>query len=265
MPIRLGREIVASDEAGSPQVCVINEAFAKLFFAGRNPLGMRITTVYGDRRLTHQVVGVAADARTHRLRGEVSRRYFVPVTQPLGEFDSVVFEIRTAGDPGAAIAVVRKTILARDASLGIVDAGTIDERLASRTAQDRLMARLSLAFGLVALALAAIGLYGVLSYGVARRQGEIGIRIALGAPPARVVRMILRETGLLLGVGLTLGVCLALAAARLIASQLYGLAPSDPATLAAAVALLAGVALAAAYLPANRASRVDPLTTLRQE
>jgi predicted lysophospholipase L1 biosynthesis ABC-type transport system permease subunit len=246
-------------------VTVINEAFAKRFFAGRNPLGMRITTVYGDRRRTHHVVGVSADARTHRLRGEVPPRYFVPVTQPLGDFDSVVFEIRTAGEPGAALAAVRKTILARDANLAIVDAGTVDARLESATAQDRLMARLSMAFGLVALTLAAIGLYGVLSYGVSRRQGEIGIRITLGAQPARVVRMILGETALLLGAGLAAGVCLALAAARLIASQLFGLAPSDPATLAAAVALLAAVALAAAYLPAHRASRVDPLMTLRQE
>jgi ABC-type antimicrobial peptide transport system permease subunit len=131
--------------------------------------------------------------------------------------------------------------------------------------QDRLLARLSMAFGIVALLLAAIGLHGVLSYGVARRTNEIGIRKALGAQHGAVMVMILRETGLLLLVGLMAGTFLSAAGAQLIASRLYGLAPTDPVAIGVAVAMLAGVALLAAWLPAHRASRVDPLVALRYE
>jgi predicted permease len=265
VPILHGREIVESDSAGAPYVCVINEAFAKRFFAGRNPIGKRITTVYGDKRTTHYVAGVAANARTHQLRGEVPPRYFVPLTQPLAEFDGVVFSIRAAGDVAPVLSAVQKAVRLQDAALPVLSAQLLEERLATRMAQDRIMATLALAFGIVALVLVAIGLYGVLAYSIARRQSEIGIRIALGAYPGRVVRMILAETSTLILGGLMIGGFLAIAASRLITSQLYGLAPHDPLSLSAALAIVVTVAVAASYLPARRASRLDPMSALRQD
>ena len=160
---------------------------------------------------------------------------------------------------------VRKAIERVDAALPIVSAGTIEEQIAPLVAQDRTMARLAMAFACGALTLAAIGLYGVLSYGIARRTGEIALRMALGARPGRVIAMILGETAGLVIAGLLLGGALAYAASRLIDSRLYGVAPQDPVTLGLAAGLLVLVALSAAYLPARRASRLDPTAALRQE
>jgi predicted permease len=265
LPIRLGRAIDETDLAGSPRVCVINESFARRFFAGRNPLGMHITTVYGDTRETCQIAGVAKDARTQSLRREIGPLFYVPVTQPRGEMDGAVFILRTAGQPEAVLGGVRQAIRRIDPTLPVVDARTVEQSIGEATTQDRITANLAAVFGLVALALAAIGLFGVLSYGVARRQTEIGVRIALGALPRQVVGMILRETSVLILAGFALGAALAFAAARLIASQLYGVAPTDPLALSLAAALLVSVALAAAWLPARRAARLDPIAALRRE
>ncbi len=163
------------------------------------------------------------------------------------------------------MAAVRKSIQRVDAALPILAARTLEERMAPLTAQDRTTAQLAVVFGCVALTLAAIGLYGVLSYGIARRRGEIAVRIALGAEPGRVVAMILGETSALVFAGLAIGAGLSYAASRLIESRLYGVAPQDPLTLALAAGLLVLVALSAAYLPAHRASRLDPMVALRQE
>ncbi len=263
VPMRLGREIVENDGDDAARVCVINEAFAKRFFDRRNPLGMRITLVNDDNRTSYLVVGVAGNARTQSLRGDVEPRYFVTARHPSSSANSPTLLIRTASETGPVIAAVRKTIERVDARLPIMSASSIEQEMVPLTAQDRTTAQLAVVFGCVALTLAAIGLYGVLSYGVARRTGEIAIRIALGAQAGRVIAMILGETIGLVGVGLTLGGGLAYAASRLIDSRLYGVAPQDPLTLASATALLLLVAAGAAYLPAVRASRVEPMTALR--
>ena len=266
VPIVLGREILESDQAGGPRVCVINEAFARRFFDGRNPIGMHITSIDGDARTTHQVVGVARNSRTQNLRGEVGPRYYMPITQPSGDnVKRASFLIRTATETAPVLGAVRKAFQSVDPTLPILSARTLEEQMAPYTAQDRSIAQLAVVFGSVALMLAAIGLYGVLSYGIARRKSEIAVRIALGAQPGSVVAMILRETTGLVITGLALGGGLAYAAARLIKSQLYGVAPQDPLTLVLAAGLLVLVALSAAYLPAQRASRLDPMTALRQE
>jgi ABC-type antimicrobial peptide transport system permease subunit len=176
---------------------------------------------------------------------------------------SPTFLIRTAADPSAMAATVRKTIEREDAVLPIVSLSSVEEEMIPLTAQDNTTARLAIVFGIVALTLAAIGLYGVLSYGIARRTSEIAVRIALGAQRGRVVSMILGETSLLVGAGLLAGGGLAYAATQLIGSRLYGVAPQDPLTLAAAIAALVLVALGATYLPARRASRLDPVVALR--
>jgi len=267
VPMRLGREILESDRGDARQVCVINEAFAKRFFDQRNPIGMRITKVdeNPNDRKTYHVVGVAKDAHNQNLRGDVAPRYFVAAKQDLAAMKSPIFLIRTATESASVIAAVRKTIERVDGGLPILSASSIEEEMAPLTAQDRTTAQLAVVFGSVALMLAAIGLYGVLSYGVARRTGEIAIRIALGAQSGRVMSMILRETIGVVSVGLALGGGLAYAASRLIGSRLYGVAPQDPLTLALATGLLVVVALGAAYLPAQRAARLDPIAALRQQ
>lgn len=265
IPLQLGREITERDQASSPKVCVVNEAFAKKFFAGRHPIGLHVTQLYGPQRNTFEVVGVVPNFRKLGLRGEVEHRYFVPVAQPIDVPRAITFAVRTAGDPAAAGTALRRAILAEDPNLPITSLRPLTELVEGRLAQERLLARISMGFSVVALLLSAIGLYGVLSYGVTRRTNEIGIRKALGAGEGRVVSMILRESWVLLAGGLAAGAALSVATLRLIESRLFGLSPNDPAAFAAAIVLLAIVATAAAWLPARRASRVDPLVAIRYE
>jgi predicted permease len=258
IPLLLGREITEGDQSSQNWVCVINEVFARRFFAGRNPLGMHV-----DK---YAIVGVVRNSRNRNLRDSIEPKFYVPAAQPAdGPPRFITFAVRTAATPAVVLAGVRRAILSEDPNLPITAASTLTELVDNQMAQDRLLARLSTAFGIVALLLAAIGLHGVLSYAVARRTNEIGIRKALGAQHSAVMVMILRETGILLIAGLAAGLLLAVAGTRLIATRLYGLAPNDPVAIGVAVAILTGVALLAAWVPAHRASRVDPLVALRHE
>ncbi len=266
IPITLGREIGPEDNETAAPVCVINEAMARFYFAGLNPIGMHITDEFPDTRKTFRIVGVARDARDHRLRGDIPRRFYIPLFNPLGDYPpSVYFELRTFADPAAVMNAVRREIQAVDRALPIVSMRTLDELLDRTTQQERLIAQLSTFFGALALVLASIGLYGVLSYAVGRRTNEIGIRMALGARPGAVIWLFLRESLVLIALGCAVGLGAALAATRLVASSLFGVKPEDPATLAAATALIAAIALLAGYLPARRAASVDPVTSLRCE
>jgi predicted permease len=258
IPLLSGREITEQDQPSSRRVCVINQTFARRFFAGRNPLGMHVDQ--------YEIVGVARNSRNRSLRDEIEPRFYVPAGQPTDVPPRfITFTVRTIAEPASVLAGVRRAILSEDPNLPITAASTVTELVNQQMAQDRLLARLSMAFGIVALLLAAIGLYGVLSYGVARRTNEIGIRKALGAQHSAVMVMILRETGLLLIAGFVAGTLVSAAGIRLIATRLYGLAPTDPVVIGVAVAMLAGVALLAAWVPAQRASRVDTLIALRHE
>jgi predicted permease len=264
VPIVLGRDIRESDRAGTPKVCVVNDAFAKRFFQHRNPIGMHVTPIEEGADVSPcQVVGVAGNARTQDLRGDVEPRFYVAAAQQPLPLASPIFLVRTSADAARVLAAVRQTIQRFDASLPIMSAAPFEEQMAPLLAQDRTTAQLAVVFGSVALALASIGLYGVLSFGMARRTSEIAIRIALGAQAGRVIAMILRETAALVGVGLALGGALAYVAARAIGSRLYGIAPEDPFILVSSAALLVAVAFTAAYLPARRASRLDPMRVLR--
>jgi predicted lysophospholipase L1 biosynthesis ABC-type transport system permease subunit len=210
-------------------------------------------------------VGVVGDVRTQDLRDAIEPRYFVPGMQVLPRVKSPTFLIRTSERAPSVMAAVRRSIERADARLPIPSATTLDERMAPHTAQDRTTAQLAAAFACVALALATIGLYGVLSYGIVRRTREIAVRIALGARPGTVVRMILRETAGVVAAGLAAGLMVSLAGSSVVHGRLYGVAPRDPLTLIAAAGLLLLAALGAAYGPAQRASRLDPMAALRQE
>jgi putative ABC transport system permease protein len=266
IPLLLGREFGIQDTPTSPKVCVINETFAKKFFAGRSPIGRHVTEKFGDLKTTYEVIGVSKDARDHRLRGDIPHRFYIPAGQFMsGPPEWATFEIRTAGDPEQILGAVRKTILSVNGDLPIDNARPLADNIDRANDQPRMIARLCTIFGLIALLLAATGLYGVLSYGVARRTNEIGIRMALGAGRSNVIGMILRETGIMIVIGVVAGVAFAALAARLVASRLYGLGAMDPITLAAATVILSLVALVAGYIPAARAARVNPTTALRHE
>ena len=203
------------DRTSGNKVCVINEAFAKTFFAGRSPLGLHVTQKFANDRNTFEIVGVAQDSRQNDLRGEIKPRFYVPAAQPIFPLDSVAFEVRTTGDPIRLTAAVRKSILSVNPNLTITDVTRLTAIIDQRITQDRILGRLSTVFGIVALLLAAIGLYGVLSYSVGRRTSEIGIRKALGAPEQKVILMIMRETGWLLAIGFGGGLALTVVAIRL--------------------------------------------------
>jgi predicted permease len=265
IPIILGRETGVQDTPTSPRVCVINEAFVKRFFEGRNPIGRHITQIFGDQRSTVEVVGVARDARDHRLRNDVPPRFYLPAGQTMyGPPEQATYEVRTVGDPQKMLEVVRKAVLEVNADVPVT-ARILTDNLEAINWQPRMIARMCTIFGTIALLLAAIGLYGVLSYGVARRTNEIGIRMALGAGRARVVGMILKETSWMIIVGLVAGITAAVATTRLIAARLYGLSALDPLTITAAACILAAVALVAGYIPSARAARVNPVKALRHE
>jgi predicted permease len=266
IPVLIGREITEQDHAGRRMVCVVNETFARRFFDGRNPIGLHITQHYGESTRTYEVVGVVRDSRQSSLRDEIETRFYTPISRSAARADGgvtgVTFLIRQRRN-SAVLPDVRQEFRRTEPHMPIARASTLVEAVDRRTVQDRMLAQLSIAFGVVAAVLAALGLYGVLSYGIARRTNEIGIRKALGAPQATLIAMIARETGWLVFSGLVVGGALSVAAVRLISSRLYGLSPSDPVTFATVVATLALVAAIATWLPARRMTRVDALLALR--
>ena len=264
VPLRLGRDITDADRADSRLVCVINEAFARKYFEGRHPIGLHVTTVEGDQRRAYEVVGVAGDARTRSPRDEAEPRFFVPAEQRPSSGTNRTFVIRASSASPTVAASVREAASEVDAALSVSEIASIEQQMAPLTAEERGIARLAMVFGITALALAAFGLYGVLSYGVSRRSDEIAIRLALGAKVGGVVWMILRESLWLVLGGIAVGGVLAFYAPRIIASRLYGIAPEDPLTLVLATLALLLVALGSAYWPARRASRVDPMVALHQ-
>ncbi|MGH9663867.1 MAG: ABC transporter permease [Bryobacteraceae bacterium] len=266
IPLLRGREIGRQDTAASTSVCVINQAMAHDFFAKRDPLGKHIKDLFPGSTAEYEIVGVAQDVRDHNLRGKIPRRFYVPVTHPLPVTPPFVnYEIRTVADPAGIIAAVRKKVHDVDHALPAVNFSSLNELVDRRVVQERIIAQLSAFFGALALLLASIGLYGVLSYSVARRTNEIGIRMAVGAEQRTVMWMILRETLVLVAVGGVVGIGASMALARLVASRMFGVGASDPVTMIAAAAVLTAVAMLAACLPAIRAARVDPMTALRVE
>ena len=275
VPIVLGRDFNANDNREvkngpqavdwTPTAVMINEKFARRYFAGRNPIGRHLG--FGTDPGTHtdmEIIGVVKDIKYDSLRNEIPEQAFVPY---LGSHfvGSMTVYLRTAYDPNQLMPLVRAKVRDLDPNLPIYELRTTEVQIANSLITERMIASLSTVFGSLATVLAIIGLYGVMAYAVAQRRREIGIRMALGADGSKVIWMVMRDVLMLIAVGVGVGVPASLALMRAVQSQLYGLTAHDPSTLVLAAAGLALVACAAGYLPALRASRLDPMVALRYE
>jgi predicted permease len=260
IPLIAGREFREGDNAAAPRVTIVNQQFVKRFLEGRNPIGIHITA---DKN-TMEIVGVVRDSHYSGVKQEPPPVYYAPWRQN-DTLNDLCFYVRSAVAPGGTIAQIRRVMHGLDPDLPLEDLRTLDDQIRINIQSDRIVLQLAAAFAILATLLAMLGLYGVMAHSVARRTREIGIRIALGAKPQSIRAMVLREMLWILGIGLATGIPAALAVSRLTESQLYGVKSFDALVLAAAASALAITAAAAAYLPARRASRVDPLRALRYE
>ena len=265
IPILLGREIGAQDRAAGLRPAVVNETFAHRFFPNANPIGKHIRDTYPGNPADAIVVGVAADAKYNSLREKTPPRFYVPLFNPMWEQGSAVYEVRTFADTRSVGAALRSAVGQVGPSLPPISIRTMSGLVSDTLETDRFIEQLSGTFGLLAILLASVGLYGVMAYIVARRTRDIGIRMALGARPADVLWQVLRESLVLVWIGIAIGVPAALAGTRLVRSMIFGLGFADPAVIAAAVVLFAVIAALASFLPAYRASQVDPMVALRYE
>ncbi len=260
-----GRNFTPQDTAAAPHVAIVNEALAKKYFPAGNAIGSSFLGDADELDTPVQIIGIIPDTRYVDLRSDTPPTFYLDYQQYTGDAGRMVIELHTASDPAAILPQVRSVIASIDRDLPLTDVRTMDQQVASTLANERIFAQLTGAFGIIALILAAIGVYGIMAYNVARRTGEIAIRMALGAQRTQVLTMVLRESITLALTGIVLGIAGALALARLIQSMLYGIAPSDPITLAASAILLLVIALAAALGPARRAAKVDPMQALRHD
>jgi predicted permease len=263
IPVLSGREFTEQDSATSPAVAMVNEKYAQRHFPNQNPVGQHLSAKVSGTWRDVEIVGVVKNTNTGSLRAAPPATVYVPYFQQ-SNHSSVSLEIRTAGTIGDVAQQIRRTLESRFPD-GALEVRPLSAQVDATIVQERLMAALASGFGLLALALAAVGVYGLLAYGVARRTKDIGIHMALGAQRRRVIALVLRGAWKSLLIGLAIGLPAAVAASRWVESMLFGLKATDPIAMAAAVLLLAAVAHIAAYLPAQKASRVDPLVALKYE
>jgi len=263
IPLAAGREFTERDTARSVRVAIVNESIARRYFAGRNPIGRRLGVSQPDA----EIVGVARDARTQTLHEPPVPMVYFPIDQkPVGLQTALTnLDVRVGGDPARAVSAVRDAIRRAEPKLLLGDVAPMSARLARDLARERVVAGLAFGFGALTLLLASLGLYGVLSYGVARRTQELGVRTALGARRIDVMRLVFGQSAKMTAWGIALGLAGAAAAARYLSGLLFGVDALDPATFALVSIGFAIVSMAATYLPARRATAVDPIVALRCE
>jgi putative ABC transport system permease protein len=264
-----GRDFEASDRLGAANVVVVNQAFARRYLGEASPLGRVLVETYaGADRRQLEIVGLAEDAAFTSVRDSVEPTLYRPLAQEAERWQatfpgiSVSMRMRPGASPGRLKTKVIDVISGVDPAL-LITFRTVSQELSAYYIRERLLAWLSGFFGAVAILLAALGLYGVTAYAVARRRAEIGIRMALGATQSGVVRLVLSRVTMMVAIGVAVGAGISLWASTFVATLLYGLEPRDPVTLAGAVLVLGVVGLAAGWLPAHRASRIDPAEVLR--
>jgi predicted permease len=260
-PLLLGREFNGQDTHESPKVAIVNQSLARRFFGAENPLGKRITLEnYKDL----EIVGVVADAKYRNLKEAAPQTAYIPYSQ-FEQLGQLILCVRAAGDAGALAPAIRQEVRNLDPNLPVFNVKTFAEQINESVSQERLVALLSSFFGLFALLLSGLGLYGVMAYAVTRRTREIGIRMALGAQTTSVLWLTLREALFLTLIGIAIGLPAALVSSRLTEGLLFELRPTDPLTITVATVVMIFVATLAGYLPARRAARVDPLVALRHD
>ena len=264
VPLLSGREFTTADTLGAAKVAIVNEAFAEKFNLGRDAVGKRIGNSGPKEPMDIEIVGVVQNAKYSEVKAEVPPLFFRPYRQD-EEVGAMVFYVRTAIDPGAFMVNVPRLVATLDANLPVENLRTLSQQVQNNVFMDRMVTTLSAAFAILATLLAAVGLYGVLAYTVAQRTREIGLRMALGAGPAQVRGMVLRQVGVMTAIGAAVGLAGAIAASRGAGALLYQLEGSDPAVLTLSAVVLALVALTAGFVPALRASRIDPMRALRWE
>ena len=263
IPMLSGRGFSPADSAQAPSVAIVNETLARQLFGETGVVGRQFKLGVGSKVPLTEVIGVSADAKYNSIRRPIPPTVYLTYRQRPAE--EVTFELKTAGDPAALVPVVREAMREIDPNVPLSDFRTQEEQILTSLRRERLFARLATLLGAVTLLLSGIGLYALLAYAVTRRTQEIGVRMALGAERSSVRWMIVKQSLVLVGLGLLLGIPAALMGTKLVESMLFELTPRDPATIAGAAAAMIAVALAAAYVPAVRASRVDPIVALRAE
>lgn len=266
IPVLAGREIARTDARGTPRVAVVNEAFARQFGLGAQPVGARLSwCCTRDRReLDAEIVGLVRDARYSSVKADVPPLFYVPYRQTEDQGIPSIY-LRTALDLRQVTDIVRRIVAQLDAELPVGQIRTMEQQVQENVFLDRFISLLSTAFAMLTTLVGAIGVYGVLAYTLAQRMREIGLRMALGATPRHVRRLVVRQVAWMTAVGATLGLVGAVAAGRTAQALLFGVDGHDPMVLASAAVALTVVAFAAAALPAYRASRVDPMRALRAE
>ena len=260
-PLVRGRTFTAEDRDGSPNVAIINEQMAQRYWPGGNPIGKQIGLENPTR--TAEIIGIVRDGMFRNYRSPIHPCFYVPLSQEY--MGTMSLEVRAAGDPMRLVAPVRRQIQALDNELVAGDVWTLQSFRDAGLGQERASAALLSSFGVLAVTLAGIGLYGVLAFAVAQRTHEMGIRMALGARPRQILVLVVGQGMALTLAGLAVGLICAFGSARLVASSLYGVQPTDPLTFGSSAAVIAFVALLASYLPARRATKVDPIVALRYE
>ncbi len=265
-PLLAGRNFNEGDTKMALRVAIVNEILARRFFPHGDALGnyFRVHADPGRPEPPIQIVGLAKDAKYESLREEAHPTAYLPITQLTEPAEEQVYELRTATRPSALISTVQEAVAGVSKTIPL-DFGTLAQQVDDSLVQERLLATLSTFFGGLALLLAMIGLYGALSYLVTQRQPEFGIRMALGAPRGAILRLVMRDVIIVLAGGVTAGTCLAFATVGILQKMLFGLAPRDAFTFVAAIGVLAAVAIVAGYIPARRATHVDPIVALRYE